>query len=222
MQLLLENGWLILCFLVGLLLVTRLIMRRQSQHFCTLDVVVRKFSITDLQFAASPREVTNIINGIYALPSEQSEKTLRSLRTHLIVDFVFMPGIYGAIFFACFKTSEKMLSFGEQVFIWLALLQAIAWVLDIVENSYLLKKIKPSVVPSSQQMHKTYQWMEVVKWGIALTGAVCSVSALLYFWLIGNYKIESLSYLVVLAIEVVIAFMVSKFFVRSKVEECTT
>ena len=64
--------------------------------------------------------------------------------------------------------------------------------------------------------------MEVVKWGIALTGAVCSVSALLYFWLIGNYQIESLSYLVVLAIEVVIAFMASKFFVRSKVEECTT
>ena len=210
MQTLMNEGWMLICVTTGLFLFIGLILRIQSRQFCTLDVVVRKFSIMDLEFPASPREITNIVNGIYELPPARSEKTLRFLKAHLYTDFLFMPVAYGSIFIACMKTAEKMLTIGHNLFIVLAWLQIVAWLLDIIENIYLLNKLKPTVVPSSKSAHKAYQLLQVCKWGIALTGAICSLSALLYFWLVGNYKTESLTYLAILVAEVIIVFVAAK------------
>lgn len=221
MELLMNNGWLFLCVTTGLFLFVGLILRIQSRQFCTLDVVVRKFSIMDLEFPPSPREISNIINGIYQLPTRRSEKTLRFLKAHLYTDFLFMPVAYGSIFIACLKVSAKMLSVGHTVFVVLAWLQVLAWVLDMIENIYLLKKIKPTVLPSKQSVHKAYQLLQVGKWGIALTGAICSLSALLYFWLIGNYATASLIYLVILVMEVAAVFISAKLIKTNKQDvEC--
>ena len=219
MQVLIDNGWMLICVTTGLFLFLGLILRLQSRQFCTLDVVVRRFSIMDLEFPASPRELTNIINGIYQLPSNRSEKTLRFVKAHLYTDFLFMPFAYGSIFIACIKVSEKMYSFGHIVFVALAWLQILAWLLDVVENIYLLNKLKPTAIPSQESVHKAYQTLQVVKWGIALTGAICSLSALLYYWLIGNYATNSLTYLVILVIEVAAVFVAAKLIKKNKIQE---
>lgn len=164
MQLIIENGWLLICFTTGLFLLIGFVMRVQGSRFCTLDVVVRKFSIMDLEFPSSPREITNIINGIYGLPEEKGTKTLRFLRAQLYTDFLFMPAAYGSIFIACIKVAEKMSSVGHGLFLVLAWLQVIAWALDVIENIYLLKKTQPNAIPSKRGAHKSYQWVVTSKW----------------------------------------------------------
>ena len=59
-----------LCIAIGVMLITALIMILQSRYFYTLDVVKYKFSIMDLELPSSPRDLVNIINGIFLLPAD--------------------------------------------------------------------------------------------------------------------------------------------------------
>jgi hypothetical protein len=88
----------------------------------------------------------------------------------------------------------------------------VAWLCDIIENIYLLRKIKPDVVESSPAVHKAYLGMECIKWGIALISTICAVAAIFYFWLTGHYEAGSLKYLLIMTGEVVIFFIATKLF----------
>jgi len=203
MELIISNAWGWLCFSMAVVLLTSFIMLRQSREFYILDVVVRKFSMLDLQFPASPKEIPHLIKCIYALPSPQQERTLAALRGQLRTDFIFMPAAYGSIFLICIQVAGKMNPAGEIFFECLAWLQLIAWLFDAMENSYLLHKIHPGALPSSMEVHRAYQQMVFAKWILALTGAVCALSALLFFWVSGKYETRSLCYLLILVGEVV-------------------
>ena len=98
----------------------------------------------------------------------------------------------------------------------LAFLQLLAWLCDIVENIYLLNKIKPTVVASTLVVHKAYLSMECVKWGIALISTISAVAAICYFWLTGSYSFSSLYYLVIILGEVAVFFIVSSVFFKKK------
>ena len=198
MDTLIHDAWSWLCLSIGVMLLTTFIMRRQSRQFFTMDVVIRKFSILDLEFPGSPKEIPDIIKGVYALPAAQQKRTLSALRGQLWVDFLFMPAAYGSIFLVCIKVAEKMNPAGTSLFTWLAWLQLLPWLCDIIENIYLLRKTYPAVPPSSQAVHKAYQWLEIVKWGISQVGMVCGLSALLFFWLSGDFEVASLHYLLII------------------------
>src|SRR4051794_25400728 len=160
----LHNGWTLFCILFGLFLLFTFIMNFQGSYFYTKDVVIRKFSILDLALAASPVELVNIIKGLYDLPPEQSKKAVNALRGQLYVDFLFMPCAYGSIFLLCLKVAERMeVSIGYYIFAAFAWLQLVAWLCDIIENVYLLGKIRPDPVLSASSRHKTYLAMEGVK-----------------------------------------------------------
>jgi hypothetical protein len=213
----LPNGWILFCILFGLLLLFTFIMNLQGSYFYTKDVVVRKFSILDLALASSPVELVNIIKGLYQLPPGQSEKAVNALKGQLYVDFLFMPCAYGSIFLLCQKVAERMqLSIGYYIFAALAWLQLVAWLCDIIENIYLLGKIRPDPVLSALSRHKDYLAMEGVKWGISLTGTACSLSAVCYFWLSGNYSSASLPFIVVVIVEIILFFIMHAFFIRKK------
>ncbi|MBO9731564.1 MAG: hypothetical protein J7623_23185 [Chitinophaga sp.] len=197
-----DNAWCWLCMSMAVLLVTTFIMMQQTRQFFTLDVVVRHFSILDLEFPGSPNEIPNLVKGIYALPLEQQTKTLLALRGQLWVDFLFMPAVYGSIFLICFKVAEKMNPAGVVLFSWLAWLQLIPWLCDIIENIYLLRKIHPNVPASTKAVHKAYQWLEITKWGLSSIAAVCGLSALLFFWITGDFDAGSLHYLIILVVEI--------------------
>lgn len=210
MEAILQNGWTLFCVSFGIMLVVLLIKHQQSRSFYTQDVVLRKFSIMDLELPASAQELANLVRGIFNLPVDQSQKTIKALKGHLYIDFIYMPATYGSIFLLCYIAAAKMSNLGHPLFVSLAWLQIIAWLCDITENIYLFKKINPSVVPSTPAVHKTYQAIEITKFGIALTGAVCSVFVFLYFWLVGKYHYISLHYLVIIIAEILLFVVAGK------------
>jgi len=217
MDTLIHDGWSWLCLSMGVMLLTTFIMSRQGRQFFTMDVVIRKFNILDLEFPGSPKEIPDLIKGVYALPVAQQKKTLSALRGQLWVDFLFMPAAYGSIFLVCIKIAEKMNPAGTSLFTWLAWLQLLPWLCDIIENIYLLRKTYPDVPPSSKAVHKAYLWLEITKWGISQIGMVCGLSALLFFWLSGDFEAASLRYLLIIAGEAA-AFIALQFIPLPKKE----
>ncbi len=214
-----QIDWIYFCIFFGAMLLMSLIMSVQSSRFYTMHVVIRKFSIIDFEFPVSALELATFIKGIFKLPPELSKKSLRALKGQLLLDFLFMPAAYGSIFFLCMKVSLKMVSFGHSLFAVLAWLQCIAWLCDIIENIYLLNKIKPEPAVSKPPVHKAYQILEAFKWGIALTGIVCSVSAMAYYWLDGRYSQNSFSYLLIIILEIIVFGFLKKITAKSEKEE---
>jgi len=211
------DNWLFLTILFGLLLIVSFVMMKQSQDFYTKDVIVRKFSIMELQLAATPTELVNLIKGLYALPAYQSRKSIAALKRQLKLDFLFMPLAYGCIFLLSQRVAQKMeSSVGYYVFTGFAYLQIIPWICDILENKYLLSKIIKDVKETSQKKHNQFLWMEGAKWGIALTTTVFSLSAICYFWLTGKYSLISFRYLLIIAVEIGLFLLAVKFFLAKK------
>lgn len=193
------------------------IMSIQATHFYTKDGVVKKFSILELEMPATPKELSNLIKGLYAEENPHKKKAARALKTQLYIDFLFMPCAYGTIFILCMLVSAKMqYSGGAKIFSILAWAQIIPWISDVIENIYLLQKIKPHPVESSRSVHTAYLRMEIVKWGITLGATICSVAAICYFWLAGNYEVSSLNYLLILSGELILFVMLGKFFLKKK------
>ena len=212
-------NWIYFCIVFGAMLLISFIKNLQSASFYSMYVVIRKFSIIDLEFPASGLELVTFIKGIFLLPVELSKKSLRALRGQLYLDFLFMPALYGSIFLLCMKVSLKMSSFGHGLFAVLAWLQCIAWVCDITENIYLLNKIRPEPVISKPAVHIAYEILEICKWGIALMAAVCSFAAIFYLWLVGRYSYHSIQYLLIISAEIIVFFIAKKITGKSEKEK---
>lgn len=189
---------------------TTFIMGRLSRYFYTEDVVLRRFSIMDLQWPGSALELQNLIHGIYRLPAKRSTTVVNALKKHLYADFLFMPAAYGSIFLLCMKISWKMDYFGPEIFAFFAWLQIIPFMLDIYENIYLLQKLKPDFTKTSNETFKWMQRVEIIKWGIPLGSLILALSAVLYFWLNGMYDKGSLLYVGILIGEVLFFLLAGK------------
>ena len=188
--------WLFLCCFTLASITWRLMAKLQKQ-FYTMGRVRQRFNIFDLQFTATPEELPKLLEGIDRLPNKTETKTSKdALRTQLYIDFLFMVGFYPLIFLLCLKTSVKMEYLGRQIFMLLACLQAIPFLCDILENCYLLTMLNKSKIPSIL-MHRFYQATVVTKWSIASLGIASAISALLYFWITGNYETSSLKFLLI-------------------------
>jgi hypothetical protein len=80
----------------------------------------------------------------------------------------------------------------------------------------LLNKIRPEPTVSNVAAFKSYEALEVLKWGIPLLASVCSIAAISYFWLVGLYSYDSLPYLVIIVIEIIIYFAIKKVTTKSE------
>lgn len=210
------NNWLLFTVAFTLLLVVSFIMQQQSKHFYTQDVIVKKFSIMELELPATSKELYNIITGLFRLPADKSRRSLNALRGQLWIDFLFMPLAYGCIFLLCWRVANKMhTAAGYIVFMAFAVGQIIAWICDIFENIFLLSQLKPNVKEMSERRHQWYLRMEAVKWGLSVIAAVCSISAVCYFWCTGEYTVSSLRYFTVVLAEIFIILAIL-FFTQKK------
>ncbi|MBA4168362.1 MAG: hypothetical protein H0X41_12615 [Chitinophagaceae bacterium] len=200
------SGWMLFCIAVAVLLLTALVMQFFGGFFITKDVLVRNFTILDLEMASTEMEIDNTLKGIIKLEPPAVEKVIKSLKNHLYADFLFMPAAYGTIFIACMKVAWKMPEPGVIFFTLLGWIQIAAWISDIMENIYLLGKIGRlnSVYKPSYLSFHAYQVLEIVKWGFSLLAVVCVLSALMYFWISGLYMGQSLKYLLIVVIEIVV------------------
>ncbi len=220
LQMMIPDYWFCIIGCFTLLLVTNFIMSRQSQSFYTYDVMRKSFSIFDLEFPSSVTELTNLLSGITKLKNDEGAKVTRMLRGNLMVDFFFMPAIYGFIFLLCMLVSFKMVSIGQVFFAGLAWLQLLAWMFDIIENIYLLGKLnkinQPLVLNASN--FKKYRKMVLAKWIIASFALVCAIAALLQYWILGNFEINSLRYIVFLLVEVLVFVFITHLFSTKKAQ----
>ncbi|MCZ4222570.1 hypothetical protein [Pedobacter rhodius] len=201
-------NWIYFIGYFNLMLICSFFMSRCARYFYTYNKTIRKFSILDLQFPATPQSLKNLIEGIGLLEGV-SKKVFNALRLQLIIDFFFMPGAYLSILFLCLKTASKSGPVGEVFFLVLAYAQLIAWFCDFVENVYLLFKIH-APDEMSKWFFNVYKVLEIAKWGLSSFGLFCSLSALLYFWLRGFFYVEHTIYLLVLIVEIVIFILANK------------
>jgi len=186
-----ENWWNLFVACVGVFMITSLCMNAVAKQFY---IGLRPFSIFDLELPVSER-------ALYSLLSQLPKKASRALRSHLWIDFLFMPAAYLGIALLCYKTSLKMEHAGKWIFSWLAIAQLIPWLFDILENIFLLSKlgsVSQGQANESGRGFGFFQFLVKTKFAIALTGTMCSVFGLLYFWIVGRYDKSSLLYLLII------------------------
>ncbi|GAA3969676.1 hypothetical protein [Mucilaginibacter dorajii] len=193
MILFIADTWCFFLICLAVLLSATIVMTIQSRNFVTMGQVKKEFSIFDLEFPMSGKALFHLITGIDKLPSAEGARSKNALKGQLYVDFIYMPGVYLAIFLLCMKTATKIHGAGGYVFAVLAWLQLVAWLGDIIENVFLLLKISNPQEPSVT-IFKAYQVLEFIKWGSATKGFICSCFALLFFFITGKYTIHSLNY----------------------------
>src|SRR4249919_1175046 len=119
-----QDTWLWFSIAFALMLFASLIMAAQGKQFFTHNVVTQKFSMLDLEFAASARELADIIGGIYQLPDLDNngnhidkDRVIRALKGQLLVDlFLYMPAVYGANFLLCMKVANRVGGIGPAIF----------------------------------------------------------------------------------------------------------
>jgi len=216
MSIYLQFHWLPFCIAFAIALLISFIMSILGKNFYMMHLVIRKFSIVDFEFPASAMELVSVIKDIFSLPGALAKKSLQALRSQLYLDFLFMPALYGSIFILSMKVSGKMIYFGHSLFAILAWLQCIAWICDIMENIYLLNKIRSEPVVSSPAVHRAYEILEVVKWGIPLITGVCCFAAIFYYWLAGSYSKNSLYFLMITVLEIVGFFVLKKLTAKTE------
>lgn len=128
------------------------------------------FTIIGLEISYSMEQVKAILSGI--------DTPVRNiLRYHLFFDFAFMLGVYPGIAALCmmgrFKTHNRHI---KQLFLVLAWAQGIAFTCDIIENILLLKWVAS---PGSIDHFTAYHIVVIVKWVLALTGAILAIAVVL-------------------------------------------
>lgn len=124
------------------------------------------FTIIGLEISYPKEQLRSVLAGI--------DDHVRSiLRYHLVFDFAFMAGVYPGIASLCmmarYKVHGQLL---KQFLLWLALLQALAFCCDIVENCLLLKWVN---APGSISHFELYHWVVILKWSLALAGALLAI-----------------------------------------------
>lgn len=205
-----DLSWMYFSIFFGIMLLVALYMNYQSRYYYTLHVFVRKFTLVDLQSPASPLELATYIKGIYLLPPELSKKSLHALKSNLRIEFLFMPLAFGTIFLFCMQISMKLTSVGHLLFAIIAWSQIVAWILGMIENFYLLGKIRPDVQPSALSLHRLMARIDIAKWAILLFAVVSGISVTCYFWLTGRYHYDSVQYLVLIIAEAAVVLVFKK------------
>ncbi|MBX3253228.1 MAG: hypothetical protein KF862_03720 [Chitinophagaceae bacterium] len=204
------HTWHVFVWSFGAMLLVTFFMMRQAKNFITLDPIPRSFSIMELEIPATGQELVNIIKGIFKLPGNDGRAAVKAVKNQLYLDFLFMPLAYGSIALVCLRVANKVSQeWLKYIFIFLAVLQLVAWLCDIVENIYLLKKMGEGDAVSlpAKQVHKAYIIMVSSKWAIALTATTLAVSAIIFFWTTGNYSMSSLNACGIAAAEI-LAFLI--------------
>lgn len=190
------------CICFGLMLIAMLIMGRQGRHFYSIRRTVRvRFSILDMEFPSSWRDLLDLLHGTTKLGPDESERTRKAVRRQLVTDTaLYMPATYGLIFLLCF-------TLGRRSDIWMPLqwlLTALGWaqllalILDAIENalfwrmtgtkalSQVPQKLSPNEEERYHRNHRRLMVLEGVKWGLALLGVACGLSALLFLFFQGR------------------------------------
>ena len=199
------SAWFLFCIAFGGMLLATWIMGRLGNRFYTMDPLKRQVSMLALEFPSKETEVANILRGIFLLDDDDKKASIRSFKWQLILDFLlFMPCAYGSIFILCMTIAPTLNSAGETIFMILAYIQILCFLLDCIENIYFWSNLKPKAKPASTLTFKLMQLLEIFKWGPALIGAVSGISVICFYWLSGHYSKNSITYITIILLELIV------------------
>jgi len=123
-----------------------------------------KFSIIRLELFYPKDKVESVLAGL-------DQRVATILNYHLHFDFAFMAGIFPGIAALCMMARERTGKNGfKKMLIILALLQMLAWALDITENTFLLSWVRNPHIAAND--FKLFHVAVATKWIIALLGAL--------------------------------------------------
>lgn len=163
----------------------------------------RYFTILDIEFPSSPRYYATIMNSIKRLRADgfgtgkPDPVPYRSLRTNIWLDFVFIWFAYGCVALMCLHVARN-LAWAPWWFEKLAVLQGVALLLDVIENSFILFTMKrqdyfhsgregQASRKKSAAAFNLYRSVVFLKWTIVLAGLFLSIGVVLYTFLFTGY-----------------------------------
>ncbi|UYQ95059.1 hypothetical protein MKQ68_08120 [Chitinophaga horti] len=191
------NLWFYFAICFTLFLITSYVMSRIAKQFCICKAGANvPFSIMDLELPVSERELVNMV---LTMP----DTAKRAVRRHLAADYLFMLAVYPGIALLCCIAADRMKPSVGAWFFWaLAALQIVPWLFDVMENSYLARKLnKPVVDEQRPKAFHRFVWRVQAKFVIAVTGAITAVFALLYYWLTADFNPDTPWYLLFMLAE---------------------
>lgn len=199
---------------VALLLVY--IMKALSKNFLTLYVFVRAFKIFDLEFAATPLELSTYVKGIFEeeLPASVAQRSSRSLRQFLILSILCQVLIAAVLFFTCNRIASHDIH--KNLFLILGWAQVISLASGLIRASFFLSYIRKDAQPVSEKSFKIHRIIEIIKWAIPLITSVTIASIFLYLWFSGLLNLSLLRHFVILVAVAVLVFLIKKYAIRSK------
>lgn len=162
------QGWRrLFLFCLGLFAGTAFCMKWMEKDFLFRGGL---FTIIGLEISYTFEQVKAILSGI--------ETPVRNiLRYHLYFDFAFMLGVYPGIAALCMMGRYHTQNFRiNQLLLILAWAQWIAFACDVTENILLLKWV---AAPGSIDHFRAYHIIVLVKWLLALSGAVLAIPVVL-------------------------------------------
>ena len=164
-----DNRWKkLFLFCLGITIATCFIMQWLASDFWLDD---KKFSILGLELFYSKKEILTVLTQI-------KEPARIALNYQLVFDFAFMAGVYPCIACLCMMAREKIdKSSMRSLLFALAMLQPVAWIFDIIENSFLLNWLEKPVIGDEFSM---YHNIVTLKWLIALIGVFTAMGMLLF------------------------------------------
>lgn len=183
-----------------LFLFTTLWMSALARRFRTVDTDLGEvpFSIFDLQFPSSETELCKLL-------SSATSDGKWALRMHLLVDFLFMIAVYPMIAILCLALGEKT-GMGKYFFWLIAALQMVAFLFDILENLYLLRRLRKPQVSGG---FGRFTFFVYAKFMLAFLGVSVTLPVIFYFWMTGTTAAGTLQYIGIAILEVVVFMLIS-------------
>lgn len=158
-----EHLWICFYLCLAVCVITSVIMVFQGRRFYYYDGKVKKFSMLNLEFAPDRCYLYFVFRQIAALPSAQALDVRRAVKAQLYTDFIFMPGTYLGVALLCVAVARRYQGAVHDLFTVLIWLEFLSWLMDIIENIYLLKQLKqPTLL--TQWGFRAFQLMEFAKW----------------------------------------------------------
>lgn len=179
------NLWLLFLPFFAIFLITTRVMGKLAKGFYTAIPPGRPFSIFNLEFPGSDEALTSLI-------LRMDKEVKKKVRKNLLVNYLFMLGVYPGIAILCFIASSRVYAdspLGSNILQMMGIAQVIPWLCDIIENAILLKKLqKPT--PPNPGTYKVFKWIVGIKFFVALIAVTSTIFIMLYIWLIGGFPVN--------------------------------
>ncbi|MBK8880119.1 MAG: hypothetical protein IPN74_16780 [Haliscomenobacter sp.] len=154
-----DQGPLWFCIALGAVLLLTLLLEHLETRFVKNKAQREQpFTMLDLEFPADRQDLERVLWDIARLGEARALRVRRAIRTHLFLDYLFMPFAYGAIFFLSMLVAGKFPagSAGQTGFALLAWAQLIAWACDIAENAVLWRQVRQDPQPMSKLVFNSF------------------------------------------------------------------